>query len=84
MLNRVKRILDNWLNNDPDGYVELEPLDSGRISGYVVSHHFDDLDQVDRQKSLRQVLKDALGPDVQEVSIILTYTPHEMRVMQAA
>ena len=84
MLNQVKQILQNWQGGGPDEYVELQPLDSGRIAGYIVSHHFDDLEQEDRQKTLRQVLRDALGPAVQQVSIILTYTPHEMRVMESA
>ena len=84
MLERVQQALEKWLEDDPEGYVELETMSSGRVTGHIVSRHFRNLDQVDRQTKIRQVLRDGLGPDAQNLSVILTYTPHEMRVMQAA
>lgn len=52
-----------------------------RLSGYIVWGGFDGLEQIDRQRLLATYLRASLGPDAQQVSTILTYTPHEFQVM---
>ncbi len=64
--------------------VELFEMSSGRLSGTIIWDGFDGQEQGDRQHLVREVLKEALGAQVQEVSILLAYTPHEMSAMQAA
>lgn len=69
---------------------QIESIDVGRasgsqkISGHIVSADFEDMDMIDRQKRVRQLLKERLGPDVQKVSTILIYTPREFKAMTAA
>ena len=52
-----------------------------RVSGYLVSEQFDNLEQIQRQRLVRETLQQELGPEVQGVSIILTYTPIEFELM---
>ncbi len=63
---------------------DLQELPGGRVSGRVVWEGFAELDPTDRQKLVREVLKKELGPRVQEVGVLLTYTPTELEAMQAA
>lgn len=64
--------------------VDLELLPDGRISGSVVWAGFTDFDHVDRQRKIRTLLKQELGTDAQQVGVLLTYTPDELRAMNAA
>lgn len=64
--------------------VDIEVLPDGRVSGLLVSTDFDELDQVDRQKRIRDTLQQALGVDAQRVGVLLPYTPAEMESMNAA
>ncbi len=64
--------------------VELYEMSSGRLSGTVIWDGFDGKEQGDRQHLIREVLKEALGAQAREVSVLLAYTPREMRLMQAA
>lgn len=64
--------------------VELFEMSSGRLSGTVIWDGFEGQEQGDRQHLIRKTLKEALGAQVQEVSILLAYTPREMMLMQAA
>lgn len=52
-----------------------------RVSGYIVSDRFTDLEPLERQREMRDYLKQRLDADVQGVSIILAYSPHEWTVM---
>ncbi len=64
--------------------IELDEMPSGRFSGSVVWDGFSEHDQADRQRQVRQVLKAALGEEVQQVGVLLTYTPSELSAMQGA
>ncbi len=64
--------------------VELYEMSNGRLSGTVIWQGFDGEEQGDRQHLIREALQSALGAEAQEVGVLLAYTPHEMRVMQAA
>ena len=64
--------------------VELDKEPSGRLHGTVIWNGFDGKDMVDRQQVIRKVLKEALGTQFREVGVLLTYTPREMMLMQAA
>ncbi len=52
-----------------------------RISGHIVWEGFNDLDQVDRQRQIYQVLRQELGPEATQISIILAYSPEEWAAM---
>jgi acid stress-induced BolA-like protein IbaG/YrbA len=62
----------------------LEETTAGRLAGRMVWSGFDGLDQVERQEQLRGVLRNRLGETAAQVSVILTYTPGELQVMQGA
>ena len=64
--------------------VELYEMSSGRLAGTVVWKGFEGREQGERQQEVRAALKDALGPDFQQVGVLLTYTPHEMASMRAS
>ena len=81
MEQRVRDILEAAF----DGVEVLtEVLPGGRISGSVVWAGFDGLDEVARQRKIRTALEAELGSDVQQVGVLLTYTPDELRKMDAA
>ena len=52
-----------------------------RVSGHIIWRGFDELDQVDRQRQIYQVLRQELGPEAAQISIILAYSPQEWAVM---
>ena len=64
--------------------VDLDKEPTGRLNGTVVWEGFDGKDMGDRQNLVRNVLKEALGAEVQQVGVLLTYTPREMSSMKAA
>ncbi len=64
--------------------VDFEVLPDGRISGSVVWAGFAELDHVDRQKKIRELLLEKLGAEAQQVGVLLTYTPDEIKEMNAA
>lgn len=63
---------------------DIEEIPGGRLSGMIVWNGFDGQDQADRQKKVRDVLKAALGQEIQKVGILLTYTQNELSAMKAA
>ena len=63
---------------------DLEEMPGGRLSGSIIWNGFAGKDQSERQRLVREVLKAALGPQVQQVGVLLTYTPEELSSMQAA
>ena len=64
--------------------VELDKEPSGRLHGTVIWEGFDNQDHIERQQLVRKVLKQVLGAEVQQIGVLLTYTPREMRLMSAA
>ena len=64
--------------------INIEELPGERISGFVVWDGFAGLDHVDRQNKIRTLLKKQLGAKAQQVGVLPTYTPDELRAMNAA
>ena len=58
--------------------------DLQKVVGVIIWDGFGKLDHASRQGKLWKVLKDALGPDMQQVSLLLTYTPRDYNTMMAA
>ncbi len=55
-----------------------------RIGGVLVWEGFGGVEQIDRQRLVREALDAAIhGPDRKAISLILTLTPTELRVMKA-
>ena len=79
-----QQIIDALTKAFDHAQVELDRMSSGRYSGRIVWEGFGEEDAVDRQRRIRQALRDALHEGAKEVSVILAYTPHEMQVMSAA
>ena len=68
----------------PGMTIDLDETLGPRVHGRIVWDGFDGKDQVDRQTAVRQALKQKLGPEAQQVGVLLTYTPTELEAMQAA
>ena len=81
MGERVRAILEDTFTGMT---VDLEPLPDQRVTGSVVWDGFTGHDHVARQQMVRQALQAALGPNVQQVGVLLTYTPDELDAMTAA
>ncbi|MDO8587380.1 MAG: hypothetical protein Q7T82_10095 [Armatimonadota bacterium] len=79
-----QKVMDILRESFPGIELDIDVLPDGRISGSVVWEGFTGLDQVDRQDKLRSVLREKLGADAQQVGVLLTYTPDELRAMHAA
>ncbi len=81
MGHRVKQILEDTFTGIQ---VDLADLPGQRITGSVVWEGFTGHDHVERQQQVRKALQAALGSEVQQVGILLTYTPNEYEQMMAA
>ena len=81
MEQRVRAILEAAF---PGIDINTEVLPDKRITGSVIWAGFADLDEVERQSRVRSVLRRELGADAQQVGVLLTYTPDELRSMNAA
>lgn len=68
----------------PGMAIDLDETRGQRVHGRIVWAGFAGKDQVDRQTEVRQALKQGLGAEVQQVGVLLTYTPTELEAMQAA
>ena len=81
-----EQVRDALLHWDVAGLreIDLDTLPSGRVSGMIVAEVFEGLEQMERQDLLHEYLNQFLGDETQYVSVILTYSPREMRIMQAA
>jgi len=78
---KVSRILSQAFPG-ADVRFEQDPPAS-RPSGEVVWDGFEGVEQADRQHRLRQVLAHGLSPEERNgLSIILTFTPNEIAVME--
>ncbi len=66
-----------------DAMLERDPY-SKRVIGHLVWSGFEDLEQIDRQDLVISWLRQQLGEKAWRVSVILTYSPNEYRVMSLA
>lgn len=81
MEQQVTQILQNHFQGMT---CDLYQLPGSRVSGRIVWSGFEEQDQADRQHAVREWLKQELGAEVQQVGVLLTYTPDELEAMQAA
>ena len=81
MAEKLRNILETEFDNIN---IDVEEMPNGRFSGSVVWAGFAGMDDIDRQNKIRNVLKRDLGPEVQLVGVLLTYTPDELTAMSAA
>ena len=68
----------------PGAAVDVAFGGAERLSGHLVWNGFERKAQMTRQRLVHRVLRKALGPDAQRISIILTYTPREYDLMATA
>ncbi len=65
--------------NFKDSEIELEPLDGGRLSGFLIWDGFDGVEQIKRQRSLWRVLRSSLTTkELLRIAAIFTLTSSEM------
>ncbi len=64
-------------NTFQDVRAELDEDPPGKLSGIVITSAFSDIDNADRQRILRDALREGLGADVQRLSILFTQSPEE-------
>ena len=83
MVEKVKEFLANF-EEFAGMQVDLETMQSGRVTGQVIWEGFEPFDHVDRQQMLRRALRRHFAEDAQLIGILLTYTPAEMAEMVAA
>ena len=57
------------------------PSGAHRACGYIISKDFENLEAIKQQTLVRDYLREQLGTSTEYVSVILTYTPHEYKVM---
>ncbi len=81
MGQRIREVLEEKF---PGIDVDLDEAPGERVNGHVVWEGFTGHDHVDRQQRVRQALREGLGAEMQQVGILLTYTPRELRAMLAA
>ncbi len=78
-VEKVKLLLQERF---PGADAILEPdLYSKKVIGHLIWSGFDGLEQIGRQDLVISWLRQQLGADARCVSVILTYSPNEYRVM---
>lgn len=68
---------------DIRGSIALE-ASTDRYNGHILSDGFQCLSFVERQSRVFSILRQAVGPEVQSISMLFTYTPAEYELLQAA
>ncbi len=68
---------------DVEGNIPLEGA-TRLYNGIVLSERFQGLSFIERQQRVFGVLRTALGPEVQKISMLFTYTPSEYAQLQTA
>ena len=83
MEQKVLAALEPHFSSDLKADIEFEPT-TDRYNGYVLSEDFEGLSFLERQKRVFNILRPALGADVQLISMLFTYTPDEYAIMEAS
>jgi hypothetical protein len=85
MADIVERLIEVAKKNYPGCEVKVK-WDKGleKVVGFILWDGFAEMDHVSRQGGLYDVLDRELGPDAEEVSLLLTYTPKEYNTLMAA
>lgn len=75
----IQKLKDLIARHFPDSELEVELTGSDRIAAYLVWAGFADYEQIQRQRQVWSVLRQALSREEQlMISVILTLTPEEM------
>jgi acid stress-induced BolA-like protein IbaG/YrbA len=75
----MQRLTDLLRQQFANCELEIEPVGSGRIGGFLIWDGFTGREQIDRQREVWRVIRSSLDAHEQRrVSAILTLTPEEM------
>jgi acid stress-induced BolA-like protein IbaG/YrbA len=79
---KIRRVLGEQF---PGAAVQLDrPSTSGRIHGFLTWEGFVEMDQIERQRAIRQALNEKLDENERHaIGSILTATPGEVELMRA-
>ena len=80
----IKRLQRLFAGRFPGATAELEKVTPlKKVGGFLVWDGFEGVEQIDRQRRLRTVIRENLPPEEQaKVTTILTVTPAEVAVMR--
>jgi len=67
----------------PDAVIDLDIV-HGRVSGTVVAPEFETLTHLQRQRTVRDPILQALGRDKDDLGMLLLYTPAEAEAVNQA
>ena len=80
----LQSIVDLLHSHFPGSEVEIERIGEQRVSGFLTWDGFVGREQIERQRAVWAVLRQALPPEEQRrVAAILTLTPEEMTAARA-
>ncbi len=75
---KIKRVLNNPASSIAAPVLEIEETPEHKIGGFIVSHTFAGMDQLDRQNKLWNYLEDVLKPEeLRNIITLVTVTPDE-------
>lgn len=84
-MGRLAKIVKTMIEQHFQGATaEVEEISSGRVVGSVIFDGFQNMEQIDRQTTVRSFLRGELGPEIQNVGVFLMYTPRELELMRAS
>jgi hypothetical protein len=63
----------------PDGYVDVSEGYHGRLHVLVVSRDFDGLTEREKQARLWEVARQGLAEETPEISLLIGYSPEELK-----
>ena len=78
-MENLKEIVEKLINAEfGENAAELEVLESGRVTGFVVSGKFNEKTDKERQDMVWDILeKELQPPELLNVSFLITLTPEE-------
>ena len=80
-----QKIIDIIRTQFPDAEIRYDHEPDERISGFIISDKFSDMDHEARQGAVWKLLRSRLAPDEkQQVLGFLIYTPEEVRAYTEA
>jgi hypothetical protein len=80
----IQKLTQLLQQNFEGGEVEFETTGTQRVGGVLIWEGFTGLQQIERQRRVWEVIRNALAPDEQlQVAALLTLTPEEMSSARA-
>lgn len=74
-----RKVQDAYKEVFPQALVDVSDGYQGRLHVVLVSREFDDMPEMERNKILGDIARDALGDDAVRVSLLLAYSPDELK-----